>query len=486
MTYLSQSQALFEECNRTPASVSLVSYQTVSKIVATADYLLIVAACVAADFGYSYFFVSGTISGTINDVWGYAGLGTISATIFVLLSASLYHPGALISLYTQLRGILFNWMVVLLIICLMFFLLKIGAHNSRGAVLLFSVLGFGMLVGWRLVISTQLSHVLARGALAGSPAIVIGDRQSLAAVSRLQLLQKFGAREMGRFELPPAAGDKRDLFAAIDQAIDTARSNMAERVLLALQWIDERERDVVCERLQVLPIPVLLLPDQNINSLLSQPTRKVGVDFTIELQRPPLYPAELALKRTTDLLLAGALLVLLCPLLAIVAFFIKVDSHGPAIFRQRRKGFNGREFTIYKFRTMKVIEDGDVIRQAQRNDARLTRLGRILRATSIDELPQLINVLRGQMSFVGPRPHAVAHDNAYSKLIAKYAFRQHVKPGLTGWAQVHGLRGETAQLELMEQRVSLDLWYIKHWSIWLDLRIVVFTCFELIRRRNVY
>jgi undecaprenyl-phosphate galactose phosphotransferase/putative colanic acid biosynthesis UDP-glucose lipid carrier transferase len=194
----------------------------------------------------------------------------------------------------------------------------------------------------------------------------------------------------------------------------------------------------------------------------------------------------LAIKRTLDLVVAGAVLVAVVPLLAVVSLLIKLDSPGPLIFRQRRKGFNGREFAIYKFRTMNVLEDGYKIRQAQRNDGRVTRVGRILRATSIDELPQLVNVLRGQMSLVGPRPHPVALDNGCAKLIANYAFRQHVKPGLTGWAQIKGFRGETAKLELMEERVAHDLWYIKNWSIWLDLRIIIRTCFVLLRPQNAY
>jgi undecaprenyl-phosphate galactose phosphotransferase/putative colanic acid biosynthesis UDP-glucose lipid carrier transferase len=165
---------------------------------------------------------------------------------------------------------------------------------------------------------------------------------------------------------------------------------------------------------------------------------------------------------------------------------IKLESPGPVIFSQRRRGFNGREFTLFKFRTMQVLEDGRVIPQARRNDPRVTRFGRILRATSIDELPQLINILRGDMSLVGPRPHAVAHDDGYIASIANYAFRQHVKPGLTGWAQVNGFRGETPRLELMERRVDCDLWYIKNWSFWLDLRIIVLTCFEVLRGRNAY
>jgi len=242
---------------------------------------------------------------------------------------------------------------------------------------------------------------------------------------------------------------------------------------------------MICERLQILPVPVLLLPDQHVESILSR-SRPLGREFTIVIQRPPLSQGELALKRALDLVIAAGMLVALSPLFALVAALIRLDSPGPVIFRQRRKGFTGREFSIFKFRTMSVLEDGSVVTQARRNDPRVTRIGGILRASSIDELPQLVNVLRGQMSIIGPRPHAIAHDDGYTKLIANYAFRQHVKPGLTGWAQVNGYRGETARVEQMEKRVECDLWYIKNWSFWLDLRILILTGFELLRRRNAY
>ena len=163
-----------------------------------------------------------------------------------------------------------------------------------------------------------------------------------------------------------------------------------------------------------------------------------------------------------------------------VALIVKLDSSGPIIFFQTRRGFDDHEFKIWKFRTMTVMEDGHSIAQAQRNDHRVTRAGRILRRTSVDELPQLINVLRGEMSIVGPRPHAVAHDKEYGEQINAYAFRRHVKPGLTGLAQVHGLRGETKTLEQMELRVQKDLWYISNWSFWLDLKIIFQTLVVLV------
>ena len=480
MVDVSQFQVIVEETDRTPARGWLVSYPAVGKIVGLLDYVLITAVCVVSALVYSHFFQP------ISDVTHYVGLGGICATIFVLLSRPLYRTNALTSFFDQLRGVLVNWTIVLLIICLTLFLLKVGAYHSRGTLLIFSVLSFGVLVGSRFVISSRLRKALEEGTLDGPAAVIIGDGPSLAGLSRLQILRKFGARDIGRFELPNPAEDQCDLSTIVDSAINTARGERAECVLLALQWDDVLRRELICERLQMLPVSVLLLPDEKISSFLSQPTRKVTANFTVEIQRPPLSPTELALKRATDVALAGAFLVLLSPLLVLVALLIKINSLGPVLFSQRRKGFNGYEFNIYKFRTMKVLEDGVIIRQCRRNDPRVTRVGRILRISSLDELPQLINVIRGQMSLVGPRPHALAHDNKYAELIANYAFRQHVKPGLTGWAQIHGLRGETPRLELMEQRVAFDLWYIKNWSIWLDLRIVVGTFFELIRRRNAY
>ena len=284
----------------------------------------------------------------------------------------------------------------------------------------------------------------------------------------------------------PNVGDLQHDVAVVDDAIEAARLHNVQFILLALKWSNGRRRGRICERLQILPVPVLLLPDEYTRRLLARGIRQIGSELAIEVQRAPLSPTELAIKRTLDLFMAGIILVATAPLLAVVSLLIKLDLPGPVIFRQRRKGFNGREFGIYKFRTMNVLEDGNKIQQAQRNDSRVTCVGRILRATSIDELPQLVNVLHGQMSLVGPRPHPVALDNGCSKLIANYAFRQHVKPGLTGWAQIKGFRGETAKLELMEARVAQDLWYIKNWSIWLDLRIIVRTLFVLLRPRNAY
>jgi exopolysaccharide biosynthesis polyprenyl glycosylphosphotransferase len=176
-----------------------------------------------------------------------------------------------------------------------------------------------------------------------------------------------------------------------------------------------------------------------------------------------------------DMIIAVIVFLFLAPLLTVIALLIRIDSPGPVLFRQTRTGFNGKQFQIYKFRTMMVQENGDVIRQATRDDPRITRIGRLLRKTSIDEIPQLLNVLRGEMSLVGPRPHALAHDRYYGERILNYHERFAVKPGITGWAQVNGQRGETPRLADMGRRIELDLWYIKNYSFLLDIKILFWT-----------
>ncbi len=193
-----------------------------------------------------------------------------------------------------------------------------------------------------------------------------------------------------------------------------------------------------------------------------------------------------SLKRALDLFVAVPALIVLAPVMAMIALFIKLDAKGPVLFRQTRHGLNGRPFDIIKFRSMSVLENGDVIRQASRNDARVTRFGWFLRTFSLDELPQLLNVISGEMSIIGPRPHARAHDEMYSRLIDSYALRHNMKPGITGWAQVHGLRGETPTLDIMRARVDYDLWYVNNANIALDIEILFRTAFEVFRRRNAY
>ena len=266
---------------------------------------------------------------------------------------------------------------------------------------------------------------------------------------------------------------------------ETANSK-ARKVLIQLPAANLSLIDELAEQLRRLPIPSMIVTDEWLTRAFQRPTELHGELTAFELQAPPLTLMQRVQKRLLDLVASSAGLLLLMPLLVIVGIAVKLDSPGPILFRQRRQGFNGRVFEIYKFRSMSVMEDGVDIRQAARADRRVTRVGRFIRSTSLDELPQLFNVMRGDMSLIGPRPHAIAHDTHYDSLISDYSLRRHMKPGVTGWAQIHGHRGETPTTAHMLTRVEHDLWYIAHWSIWLDIWIMLRTTKALLANREVY
>jgi putative colanic acid biosynthesis UDP-glucose lipid carrier transferase len=206
----------------------------------------------------------------------------------------------------------------------------------------------------------------------------------------------------------------------------------------------------------------------------------------LAVRESPFYGMDGLVKRASDIVLASVILVLIAPLMLAIAAAVKSGSPGPVLFKQRRYGLDGREIVVYKFRSMSTLEDGGVVTQATPGDPRLTLLGAVLRKYSLDELPQFINVLQGRMSVVGPRPHAVAHNEMYRKLIRSYMVRHKVRPGITGLAQVNGLRGETDTLDKMRARVEYDLAYLRNWSLLLDLKIVLMTVVVVLGKQNAY
>ena len=231
---------------------------------------------------------------------------------------------------------------------------------------------------------------------------------------------------------------------------------------------------------------VYFLPDVYIFDLMQARFDNVGGMPVIAIRETPFVGVNSVVKRISDVVLASLILVLIAPLMLGVAVCVRASSPGPAIFRQRRYGLYGDEIVVYKFRSMKVAEDGGVVTQAQARDARLTPIGALLRRTSLDELPQFLNVLQGRMSIVGPRPHAVAHNEQYRKLIKGYMLRHKVKPGITGWAQVNGFRGETSTLDKMQARIRYDLDYLRSWSLWFDLWIILKTVKVVITQQNAH
>jgi putative colanic acid biosysnthesis UDP-glucose lipid carrier transferase len=231
---------------------------------------------------------------------------------------------------------------------------------------------------------------------------------------------------------------------------------------------------------------IYYVPDIFVFDLIQARSGEIHGIPVVAMCETPFYGYRGVTKRLTDIVLSVAILLLFLPLLLVIAVLVKASSPGPIIFKQRRYGLDGREIAVYKFRTMSVTEDGAEIRQASKTDNRITRIGGILRRTSMDELPQLINVLQGRMSLVGPRPHAVAHNEEYRKLIKGYMVRHKVLPGITGLAQVNGCRGETSQLEDMEARVNYDLEYLRRWTPMLDIKIILLTAVKVFRDDKAY
>jgi putative colanic acid biosynthesis UDP-glucose lipid carrier transferase len=240
------------------------------------------------------------------------------------------------------------------------------------------------------------------------------------------------------------------------------------------------------DELQDTTASVYFLPDIYVFDLMQSRFDNVGGMPAIAICETPFMGLNGMIKRGSDMVLGSAILVLLLPLMLCIALAVRATSPGPVIFRQRRYGLYGEQIEVYKFRSMRVSEDGAALVQARRGDPRLTRIGAFLRRSSLDELPQFINVLQGRMSIVGPRPHAVAHNEQYRKLIKGYMLRHKVKPGITGWAQVNGLRGETETLDKMEARIQYDLDYLRSWSLWLDLWIIVKTVKVVLQQQNAH
>jgi Undecaprenyl-phosphate glucose phosphotransferase len=440
-----------------------------------ADVLLIVAAGLICSWSYHW------ITGLGADVTPYAGVGVIVAANFaaIMTARRNYHLKRLILFATQARETILIWSGTYGLLAVVAFTMKISSDFSRGAVILFFVGGLATLLVWRRLVADTILKSLANGSFARKKIIVIAE-QGQAVLSRpLIELQRYGfdavrTCEISREEIA-SPGINASLRAKLTELIEVARGERSEDVYLLVRWYHHRIIDGILDALAVLPISVHLVPDESAVRFLNYPIANIGDTWTAVLKRTPLTRIELATKRSFDLIIAAVALLTLLPLMLIAALLIKLDSRGPVFFAQKRNGFNGQAFDIYKFRTMHVLEDGPAVKQATRNDPRVTRLGHWLRRSSIDELPQLFNVIRGDMSMVGPRPHATTHNSEYEKLIANYAFRHHVKPGLTGWAQVNGYRGETRRIEQMQRRVEHDLWYINNWNLWLDLRIVLQT-----------
>ncbi len=308
-------------------------------------------------------------------------------------------------------------------------------------------------------------------------AVIVGVTELALRVSSLiEKGEAEGQRMVGYFDDRQVCrlGNRRapDLLGKLDEVAEYAKRNAIDIIYICLPMTSQPRILELLEQLRDTTVSVYFIPDIFIADLIQARVDVIGGVPVVSICESPLYGAPAVLKRTLDLAIALALLPMLLPLMLVIAALVKATSAGPALFKQKRYGLDGRQILVWKFRTMKTLEDGDkVYRQVAREDDRVTPLGRVLRKTSLDELPQLMNVLAGNMSLVGPRPHALAVNEQYRKMIPGYMVRHKVKPGITGWAQVNGQRGGD-DLESMQRRTEFDLDYLRRWSVMFDLLIL--------------
>lgn len=460
--------------------------EAVPYLLSTADALVILFASLFG--GFIYHWSTGT---PIPDLFAYFALGLIASFIHIvrLGGRGYYDFESAAKPTVEIAEVLVSWFTTGLMLAFFAFLLKVGESFSRGSFLVFLVCAPAGLLALRRTAKVLVARAAARGSIGRRNIVLLGDQAELDSLEPRDLLAFFGAGEVNRFQL---TADSNSLVQnscdtkTLDLVANFIRRNNTAEILLALPWSDVARIELIRDQIKMLPVSAKLLPDTQIRTLTNYASSAHQRIVSLEIQRAPLSAIERVVKRAVDLSIGVLALIFFTPIMALTALAIKFDGDGPIFFLQSRRGFNGRQFVMFKFRTMTVQENGDVIRQATRNDPRVTRIGKLLRAASIDELPQLLNVLQGKMSLVGPRPHALAHDNYFENLLQDYAFRHHVKPGMTGWAQVNGLRGATPSVDLIARRVKMDLWYINNWSLWLDIQILIKTLFEVLRKRNAF
>lgn len=449
------------------------------------ETVTIVTASVVSGIAYSWFLLD-----YIGDLQGFAGIGVLVAVMFSGVMR-LRAGGGL----SSRRGIdaiadaSFTWCGVFVFLSLVAFMLKVNDDVSRGAVLVFFVVGLFAVSAARALLPRAIAALTHKRALAGDNVLLIGADGDPAIDALKREVTFTGAASVTVLTVDAGCNErdwKRELAAGLSRILISARVTGYGQICVAGSGFSSHRLAALIAGMQQIPRAIRLVPDADFERLLRMPIRNLGRMRAVELQRAPMSRSQRWMKRVLDLAVAVPATIILSPLLASVALAIKLDSKGPVFFKQERLGRMSRPFTILKFRSMTVMENGDTVVQATKGDARVTRVGRIIRAASLDELPQLINVIMGDMSLVGPRPHAMAHDKLYATLIDNYELRQHVKPGITGWAQVNGLRGQTADVEAMRARVEHDVWYAKNASVPLDVQIIARTFVEVLRARNAY
>lgn len=426
------------------------------------------------------------------NVQGYLVAGLSAVVLFGLY-------GRFTEIYTSWGGrplrdeaarIVVAWLLTFLSMVFIAFISKTSEQFSRVVLLAWLLITPVVLITARLILRQVFSHLKRLGMNNRSVAIVGMTENGLRFAKDLENNPDFGYRIAGFYderqsENPSDFGGYANL-GNYEEMIKSARSGEWDQIYFALPVEAKQRMHALLDELSDSATPIRLLPDYFTTNLLHSKFIEIAETPVLCIYDSPFSSDHAFVKRMEDIIFGSIILTLISPVLLGIALAVKLTSKGSILFKQTRYGLKGEKILVWKFRTMTVCEDGDNVRQAQKNDDRFTPIGRFLRRTSLDELPQFINVLQGRMSIVGPRPHAVAHNEQYRSLIPGYMLRHMIKPGITGWAQINGWRGETNTIYKMKKRVEFDLEYMREWSLSLDLKIIFLTITRSFIDKNAY
>ncbi|NNU16589.1 undecaprenyl-phosphate glucose phosphotransferase [Parvularcula sp. ZS-1/3] len=411
--------------------------------------------------------------------------GFLTSLIYVeaLRQGGYFRFDQMLDPWGTLRGVVWRFGLILLSFIAACYSLGLTQLLSRGWLIVWAVLSAILIIISRFIIARVLKRLSAAGGLLCRRLVFVGAPARTNTIAGKASMTEASVDIVRSFDPSGLQSPSTKEFMQLQKLVE---DGMVDDIVVCPQGDDDdKSMANLLDQLRRLPVHVSLGP----NPLWLQRGGRVdaiGDVPTYVVQRRPISGWDTFTKAVEDRVLGFLMLLALLPVMLICAIAVKLDSKGPVFFVQRRQGMAGDVFPIIKFRSMKVMEDGDDVQQATKDDDRITKVGGFLRKTSLDELPQLFNVLKGEMSLVGPRPHALKHDEYYSALIKDYAARHRVKPGMTGWAQVNGFRGETNEPEKMEQRLRYDLEYIENWSLWFDLRVLIKTVKAVAKPENAY
>ncbi|MGB0937973.1 MAG: undecaprenyl-phosphate glucose phosphotransferase [Colwellia sp.] len=420
-------------------------------------------------------------------------------TVLLIVVVSFAYIAEGVSLYRPWRAGTFKTRILLTfttLICsfltfsIFTFFFKFSEQLSRVSILLWFCFALFLLCFWRLGLQLYKQNRRKLGFNHKQVAIIGATEAGFKVSGEILLHEELGYDNLGFYDdrAPERQliGKNETIQGSVEEAIKLAKEGKLDVLFIALPFAAEKRIADILLSLGDTTVDVHIVQDHLLSNLMHARVDHVGEMNTLSVFESPYHGIQSLIKRTEDIVVGSIILCLIAPVLIVVAMCVKFTSKGPVLFKQDRYGLSGQKIKVWKFRSMSVMENSDVVTQATKGDARITPVGSFLRRTSLDELPQFFNVLLGDMSIVGPRPHAVSHNEEYRSKVDYYMLRHKVKPGITGWAQINGWRGETDTLEKMEKRVEFDLQYIKHWSVWFDIKIIFLTIFKGFIDKNAY